>query len=186
MFRRLRRLFVALVLLIIVIVAVVVVLGNRSALDHARTRVNTRWSALRGPLQPRYVRLAVVGDALAKDLGANAGAPARLSATLRQWNTLVTPTHRDPGAEVAVADQLEGLAALVHITAQSSDRIKADQALQAAVVDFDKTAPPRGLVDLYNAAVRAYEHDRTTGVRRLPAALFGYHSRRTFEPAATS
>jgi hypothetical protein len=186
MFRRLRRLFVALVVLIIVIVAVVVVLGNRSALDHARSRVDTRWSALRFPLQPRYGRLAVVGDALAKDLGANAGVPVRLRTSLREWNTLIEPTHRDPGAEVAVADQLEGLAALVHITAQSSDRIKADQVLQAAVVDFDKTAPPHGLVDLYNEAVRAYEHDRTTGVRRLAAALFGYHSRRTFEPAATS
>lgn len=184
MFRRLRRLFVALVVLIIVIVALVVVLGNRSALDHARSRVDARWTALRAPVEPRYKQLAVLNTALANDLGANAVVPARLRAALARWNTLVAPGHRDPEAEVAAADPIEGLAGLARVTAQSSDRLKADQALQAALVDFDKTAPPRLLIDSYNAAVRTYEHDRTTGVRRLAAALFGYHARRTFEPAA--
>ena len=186
MFRRLRRLIVALVLLIIVVVAMVVVLGNRSALDKARSHVDTRWSALRTPLQPRYARLAAVGDALAKDLAPNSGVSARLGTALRTWNSYMAPGHHDPGSEVTVADQLEGLAALAHVTAQSSDRIKADQAVQTAIAEFDKTAPPRALVDVYNAAVRTYEHDRTTGIRRLTAAVFGYHAQRTFEPAATS
>jgi hypothetical protein len=186
MFRRLRRLFVALVLLIIVIVAVVVVLGNRSALNHARSRVDTRWTALRAPLQSRYAQLDVVNDALAKDLGAATGVPARLTKALREWNRLTAPGRRDPAAEVAAADELEGLAAVERVTARSSDRIKADQALQTAAANFDKTAPPAALVDAYNGAVRTYEHDRTTGVRRLTATLFGYGSRRTFEPAPTS
>ncbi len=186
MFRRLRRLIVALVLLIIVVVAMVVVLGNRSALDKARSRADARWSALRVPLQPRYARLAAIGDALAKDLAPNSGVPARLATALQRWNSYMAPARHDPAAEVTVADQLEGLAALAHVTAVSSDRIKADQAVQTAIAEFDKTAPPRALVDTYNAAVRSYEHDRTTGIRRLTAAVFGYHSRRTFELAALS
>lgn len=186
MFRRFRRLIVALVLLIIVIAVAAVVLGNRSALDGARSRVDQRWAALRPPLQARYAKLAVVADALAKDVGPTERVPAQITRALKQWNALMAPGHQNPAAEVAIADDLEGLAAVAHTTAQSSDRIKADQAVQSAVADFDKTAAPAALVDDYNAAVRTYEHDRTSGLRRVTAAVFGYGSRRTFEPAPTS
>jgi hypothetical protein len=186
MYRRVRRLFVALVLLLILILAVVVVLGNRSTLNDSRSQVDARWSTLRGPLQPRYAKLAGVTEALAKDLAPDASVPARLRRALREWDDHMPADKHDAAAEVATADELESLAALVHVTAQSSDRIKADQALQAAVADFDRTAPPRLLVDRYNLAVRAYEHDRTTGVRRVVASLFDYEARRTFEPYATS
>ena len=181
MFRRFRRLIVALVLLIIVIAVAAVVLGNRSALDGARSRVDQRWAALRPPLQARYAKLAVVADALAKDVGPTERVPAQITRALKQWNALMAPGHQNPAAEVAIAGApYTVLRDAVHIHPTRAE------AVQSAVADFDKTAAPVALVDAYNAAVRTYEHDRTSGLRRVTAAVFGYGSRRTFEPAPTS
>jgi hypothetical protein len=184
MLRRIRRLLGLLLILAVVVAAVVVVLGNRSALDHSRSRVDTRWSALRGPLDARYRQLAALNVVLAQDLSKGAALPTQLTAALRNWTDAAKA--RDTEAGVQAANQLESLAGLARATATSTDRLKSEARLQQAVAAFNRTTPPSATVDAYNAAVRTYEHDRTTGLRRLTAALFGYHARRTFEAVPTS
>jgi hypothetical protein len=184
MLRRLRRLLVLLLVVAVVVAAVVVVLGNRAALDHARSRVDTRWSGLRGPLDVRYQRLAALDTVLAQDLADGAALPKQLDTALARWRD-TSKTH-DTEAAVEVANQLESLAALARATATSTDRLKAETKLQQAVAAFDRTTPPRARVDTYNTAVRQYEHDRTSGLHRLSARVFGYHARRTFEMVTTT
>jgi hypothetical protein len=174
-----RRLLVLLLILAVVVAAVVVVLGNRSALDHSRSRVDTRWSALRGPLDARYRQLAALDAVLAQDLGKGATLPTQLTAALRDWADATKGGDTEAG--VQAANRLESLAGLARATATSTDRLKSEARLQQAVAAFNHTTPPQTTVDAYNAAVRGYEHDRTTGLHRLTAAVFGYHARRTFE-----
>jgi hypothetical protein len=184
MLRRLRRLLVLLLVLVLVVAAVVVVFGNRSALGHARTRIDARWASLRAPLDARYHSLSLLGAALGQDVGRGAALPSRLNRALSRWSR--ASQARDAATGVEVANELEGLAGLVRVTATSTDRLKADARLGRAVTAFNGTVPPAATVNAYNAAVRAYEHDRTSGVRRLTAALFGYDARRTFELVATT
>lgn len=179
MLRRARRLLVLLAVLVVVVVAVAVVLGSRPALDHARTRVDDRWTSLRAPLDARYRALTPVAVALGGELGSDHGLPHDLSNALAHWNTL--RRGNDPGAEVETANALEGLASRATTTAQSSDKLRADATLQRAVQAFAATSLPRADVDAYDSAVRTYQHMRTSGVRRLTASLFGYGPRRTFE-----
>jgi hypothetical protein len=184
MLRRMRRLLGLLLILAVVIAAVVVVLGNRSALDHSRSRVDTRWSGLRRPLDVRYGQLAALNTVLAQDLGKSAALPTQITAALRDWADATKAGDTEAG--VQAANRLESLAGLARATATSTDRLKSEARLQQAVAAFNRTTPPQIAVDAYNAAVRTYEHDRTTGLRRLTAALFGYHARRTFEAVPTS
>jgi hypothetical protein len=174
-----RRLLVLLLVVAIVVAAVVVVLGNRSALDRARSRVDARWSALRTPLDGRYHQLAALNTVLAQDLSKGATLPAQITAALRDWTDAAKA--RDTEAGVEAANRLESLAGLARVTATSTDRLKSEARLQRAAAAFNRTTPPQPVVDAFNAAVRGYEHDRTTGLHRLAAALFGYHARRTFE-----
>ena len=46
-----------------------------------------------------------------------------------------------------------------------------------AITDFSGTAPSPALVQAYNRAVRAYEHDRNDSLRKPVARLFGYDAR---------
>lgn len=179
MLRRLRRLLVLLLVVAIVVAAAVVVLGNRSALAHARTRIDTRWSALRVPLDLRYRSLATLSTVLGQDLGRSATLPGQLNTALSRWSAALKAHDTEGGVEIA--NRLEGLAGLARVTATSTDRLKADSNLGRAVTAFNRTTPPAPVVNAYNTAVRDYEHDRTSGVRRLTAALFGYDARRTFE-----
>lgn len=184
MLRRARRLLVLLAVLVVIVAAVAVVLGSRPALDHARSRIDDRWAALRTPLDARYRALATVAVALAADLGGGQGLPHDLSTTLSRWNALVR--HHDPGAEVQIANRLEGLASRATTTAQSSDRLRSDATLQHAVQAFGATALPRAGIHAYDGAVGSYQHLRTSGVHRMTASLFGYGPRRTFEAVTTS
>jgi hypothetical protein len=167
---------------LVVVAAVVVVAGNRSSLDHARTRIDARWTPLRDPLNVRYQRLATVSRALATDLGSSSSLPKRLDDAIARWNLRARTDDTEGG--VRAANDLEGLAALARVTATSTDRLRGDRALQQAVNSFAAAGPQRATIDAYNAAVHAYEHDRTTGIRRVTAAIFGYDARRTFQPAA--
>ena len=183
MLRRMRRLLGLLLVVAVVVAAVVVVLGNRSALADSRSRIDTRWSALRGPLDARYQKLAALNAVLAQDLVRGARLPSQLDAALRRWRT--ASSARDTEAAVEAANRLESLAGLARVTASSTDRLKTETRLQQAVTAFDAAAPPQAPVDAYNRAVRQYEHDRTSGVHRLTAGLLGFHARRTFEAVAT-
>jgi hypothetical protein len=184
MLRRARRLLVLLAVLVVIVVAVAVVLGSRPALDHARTRIDDRWASLRAPLDTRYRALAPVADAHGAELGRDHGLPHDLSSTLARWNTL--RRGDDASAQVDTANTLEGLASRATVTAQSSDRLRGDATLQRAVQAFAATALPKTDVDAYDSAVRAYQHLRTSGIRRLTASLFGYGPRRTFEAVTQS
>jgi hypothetical protein len=179
MLRRARRLLVLLAVLVVIVAAVAVVLGSRPALDHARTRIDDRWTALRAPLDARYRALAPVAVALGAELGADHGLPHDLSTALARWNTL--GRGKDAGAQVDTANELEGLASRATATAQSSDKLRGDAGLQRAVQAFAATSLPRTDVDAYDSAVRTYQHLRTSGVRRLTASLFAYGPRRTLE-----
>ncbi len=184
MLRRARRLLVLLVVLVVFVAAAAVVLGSRPALDHARTKIDDRWAALRTPLSARYEKLGAVTVALAADVGRDHTLPRELTAALTRWNALMR--RHDPGAEVETANQLEGLASRATTTAQSTDKLRGDANLQQAVQSFMKASVPRADVDAYNAAVNGYQHDRTSGIRRLTASLFGYGPRRTFEPVTSA
>ena len=164
------------VLLVLVIgggVALVVV--QKPALDDARDAVDSQWKPLRAPLVTRYERLdaarteliaAGAGDRdVAKDLGSD----------LTTWKKAVATGS--PGTQVEAANRLEAQSKRLAANVLGSPRLRDVESLTQAITDFSSTAPPQALIEAYNRAVRAYEHDRNDTLRKPVAKLFGYDAR---------
>jgi hypothetical protein len=174
---------VGLLVLVVVLVLGAVVVGllvtARSPLQDARDAIDGRWVPLRAPLTLRYEALGQVAAGLD-----TAGAGERtyavdLKERLDEWNRLAKSSSPDAGAEVGVANELEGLATRVRRNISGSGRLSRDQTLAAAFTAFDAALVPEPEVEAYNRAVRRYERTRHDSTKRIAARVLGFDARPT-------
>ena len=159
---------------------------ERPKLDDARTAVDEKWTPLRAPdqLVKRYQMLE--GAVTAFDAaGGNGRAVSKdLHAALDEWQRAL----RDGGAgsQATAANALEGQSTRLIANVLGSERIKGDTAVTSALTTFAGTKPDATLVNAYNAAVRAYEDERTGALQQPVARLLGYGARPAFVFDATA
>jgi hypothetical protein len=171
---------------LLVLVVVVVVVGGigaymaaeRPKLDDARAATTRRWTALRAPLQERYQKLDAALAALVA-AGGKRNVTEELTDRLEAWRprARVPDGRADVDAEAHLANELEGLGARVAALATGSARLKANEALGAAVAGYASTTPPPEAVRAYNRAVRQYQRTRTSAFRELVARVLGFDER---------
>jgi hypothetical protein len=156
--------------------ATAVALSSRSDLSSTRRRVDGAWVKLRPALDIRYGHLKDAAAAARARLGGRAVFDDIERAVTTTWpGTARRPTER----QVAVAADLEGLAARLAATVASTPRLRSadvDSAMQR-VQGADTTIAR----EAYNAAVEAYERARGGFPRRLVAGALGYEERRMLE-----
>lgn len=173
------RWIVVLVVAVLAAVVIAALLLVRPGLDDARNRVDARWTPIRPALIARYGALGTVAKAL-DDAGAGDRAVTiDLDAELARWDrfALRGPKHTDPGAEVAIANDLEGIARRVNANVFASARLQANQPLKDALQAFGVAVVPQPAIAAYNLAARAYEDDRTGFLSQIVADTLGYESR---------
>jgi len=172
--RRLRWLLLALAVVVVAgIVAAVVIVQPK--LSDARDRVDKAWSPLRPALDARYRALAGVELQLDAAGQANRTVTVQLHDTLTSWEKLANVD--DPGAQAPIANDLEALALRLKANVAASAKLRADQPLGASIAAFDRAVVSPPGVAAYNAAVRAYQQERTGAIHHLVAAVFGYGAR---------
>jgi hypothetical protein len=179
MARRIRLLAVV-VLVLLVAGAAALVLTTRPKLEDGRDEVGSTWQPLRGPLAARYDQLAAVNAQMAAAGAGERAVTRELSATLARWGELRRAGNdaADADAEAQTADRLEGLAMRLQAVVASSDRLRAVEPLNQAIVAFQGTAQPLlPAIKTYNDAVRDYEDERNGVLRSPVASVFGYDAR---------
>ena len=118
------------------------------------------------PRRPRSSPPAVATGAVAKDLARD----------LTAWKKAVADGGAGTQAEAANQPGSPGESAEGQRVRLATARGRRGARPQA-IADFNGTAPPQALVQAYNRAVRAYEHDRNDSLRKPVAKLFGYDAR---------
>ena len=186
MFRRARRITIA-VILVLVVGAVAVLVTGRSALDHDQSTAANRWTPNRAPLDTRYQRLTALNTAVKNAGGADRDAVKDLDDALSRWAQLhrASDAAANTAAEVTTANELEGLAARLLTDISASARLQENPGVAAAVTALAAAPPPDVALAAYNDAVRKYEDTRNSLFRRVAANAFGYDSLPTFQPPAT-
>jgi hypothetical protein len=179
MARRIRRLAVV-ILVLLVAGAVALVLTTRPKLEDGRDDVDGAWTRLRAPLAGRYDQLAAMHAEMTAAGGGERAVTRELGTTLSRWGELRRAGNNDADAdaEAETADRLEGLATRLQVVVSSSDRLRAVEPLNQAIVAFQGTGQPLlPTVKTYNDAVRDYEDERNGVLRSPVASVFGYDSR---------
>lgn len=176
--RRLRWI-VPLLLVVVALSAAAAYLFVQPDLADGRDRVDDAWSPLRAPLAARYEALGVLTQALV-DAGAADRAVAKdLTATLQRWSrfALRGPEHTDPGAETAIANDLEALGRRTRANIAASARLNTNPGVVGALGAFDLAVIPPPLVNAYNRAVRTYQDARDGTVASLLAKVLAFDAR---------
>jgi hypothetical protein len=160
--------------------ATAVALSSRADLSSSRRQVDVAWSALRPSLTARYSSLGYAAGAARDSLNANRTVFDDIAKAVTEWpGTERWPTDR----QVAAAAHLEGLAARLSATVATTPRLRAADAVAAAMRPLEQSeAAPTGAP--YNAAVKAYQKARGGFPRSLVAGALGYEDRRTLEVPA--
>jgi hypothetical protein len=176
-----RRLPWILAVLLVLVVggAIALVVVEKPSLEDARDAVDNRWKPLRAPLVARYEKLADAQVAFVAAGGGDRSVANELVRDLAAWKKAVA--NGSPGTQVEAANQLEAQATRLKANALGSTRLGGNEALRAAIADFNTAAPPSSLVLAYNRAVRDYEQDRNDSLRKPVARLFGYNARSLLE-----
>ena len=166
--------WIALFSLIVIGGLVALVVTGRGALQEDSRQVNERWAALRAPLAVRYDRLAEA-TAVVEQAGGERAITTELSTALRAWDV----ANRRPSidAQVAAANDLEGLSRRLTATVAASVKLRTNADVTAALDAFAQSQPNEPLVDAFDDATTIYAQDRTSVGRRLAASLFGYEAR---------
>ncbi len=84
-------------------------------------------------------------------------------------------------AEVAAANELEGLAQRVIADVESSARLQADSTIVAAIQAYESTPPPQDQLNAFNRAAAAYQSSLTGPASRLVAGWLDYEAWPTFQ-----
>jgi hypothetical protein len=179
MSRRTRWILLALIVALVG-AAVALVVVERPKLDDARTAVDQKWKPLRAPdqLEKRYRALEGAVTAFDAAGGSGRAVSKDLHAALDEWQRAV----RDGGAggQATAADALEAQSTRLIANVLGSERIKNDAAVTDALTAFAATKPDATLVNAYNAAVRAYEDERSGALQQPVARVLGYGARPAF------
>jgi hypothetical protein len=179
MSRRTRRILLALIVALVG-AAVALVVVERPKLDDARTAVDEKWKPLRAAdqLMKRYQSLEDAVTAFDAAGGSGRAVSKDLHAALDEWQRAV----RDGGAgsQATAANALEAQSTRLIANVLGSERIKGDAAVTNALTAFAGTKPDATLVNAYNAAVRAYEDERSGALQQPVARVLGYGARPAF------
>ena len=167
---RLVRVLIPLAIVALVVAAASSVLSARPDLQKAKRTVDADWSPLAARLDTRYVRLESANAALQQIPGPVSSVFADVEAGLGRWRD--ARAHGSIAAQVAAANDVEGLARQLVATANASPRLAGDHAVLTAFAPF-LTDPTRQSTDAiaFNRAVTSYEHGRRGPVRSILAAL---------------
>ena len=173
MWRRLRWIILALIVLVVggtIALAVV----ERPKLDDDQAAVDARWNDLRPALRDRYTKLNDALTAFAAAGGGDRSVTADLGAALSDWDKAIAA--KDPAAEVAAANQLEGQATRLRVNA-GSPRFAGIPALGAAIGGFTGSVIPADQVKAYNRAVNRYQTERRSTLGAPVARVLGFDER---------
>ena len=163
------------VLLPVLVVAAVVgagvsVLSARPDLQKARRNVDSSWTTASGQLDHRYELLAAVDDSLRPIPGPIHTLVPEVEAALGDWHT--ARSHGSIAAQVAAANEVEGLARRVIATAAVSPRVKGNAQILTTVAAF-LSDPSQNSADAFNQRVVSYERERRGPVRAVVASMLG-------------
>jgi hypothetical protein len=172
-----RRLPWILAVLLVLVVggAIALVVVEKPSLDDARDEVDARWKPLRAPLTARYEKLDASLAAFVAAGGGDRSVAKELARDLTAWKKAVA--DGGPATQAEAANRLEAQSKRLAANVLGSERLRGVPELTQAITDFGSAAPPQALVEAYNRAVRAYEHDRNDSLRKPVAKLFGYDAR---------
>jgi hypothetical protein len=166
--------WVALAVVLLIAGFVALVITGQGTLSNDSRQISERWKPLRGPLADRYELLggaAGVVDQVSPDRSVTAD----IQKAQRTWNA--AQKHTDIDAQVAAANELEGLARRLDANVAASAKLTADTDVKAALDAFHQSTPAQPLVDGFDDATAQYAKTRTSIGRRLAAAIFGYDAR---------
>lgn len=185
MFRRISRLrrLAALVATVLAIAVVAATLSIRSTIREDQSDAKQRWAAARPLLDSRYLKLLALQGALKNAGGGDRDAVRGMDAPLSRWSELRTApiSAVDAAAEVAAANELEGLAQRVIADVESSARLQADSTIVAAIQAYESTPPPQDQLNAFNRAAAAYQSSLTGPASRLVAGWLDYEAWPTFQ-----
>lgn len=175
---RARRLFGLLIVLIVAGVVILVV-TVRPGLRKDSESVDRSWAPLVQPLDVRFRTLDPVITQLKIDGAGNRTATIGLTRLLERWRVISTGT--DTADQVRTANRIEEYAARVSALARTA-RLSGALPLQDALGAYEKTRAAIGTqLDVYNAKVGAYQHQRDAFWSQIVAKLDGYPMRPTLQ-----
>lgn len=180
MARRIRRIAFVAGLIALIAGAGYLVLDTRTRLEADQDRVEARWSDLSPSLAARYEHLGGLVTALDGAGARDRGVTSALRQGLRRWDAVAGEGEPDPGA-VSVANELEGLTARARAVVAGSRRLQGVAPVTEALAAVDAAPPPLAEVAAFNAAVQAYEGDRSAALRAPIAPRLGFDRRDTFQ-----
>lgn len=184
MARRIRRIALVAGLIALIAGAGYLVLDTRTRLEADRDRVEARWSDLSPSLTARYEHLGGLVTALDGAGARDRDVTSALRQGLRRWDAVAGEGEGegepDPGA-VSVANELEGLTARARAVVAGSRRLQGVASVTEALAAVDAAPPPLAQVAAFNAAVQAYEDDRSAALRAPIAPRLGFDRRDTFQ-----
>ena len=163
------RRIVVLLLVVAAIGAVVLFLTGRPGLQRDDAAVTAAWRPVRIALEARDAALAQL------DRAVRAAGPRRdvasdyAQAVARQ----VRAASEDTAAQIAAANELEGIGRRFGALVTNSPRYAASTAVAEALRTYSTSAPDRALVTTLDDAVQRANHRRDGVLRRLVARLSG-------------
>jgi hypothetical protein len=175
MWRRTR--WILLVVLVLLLGgALAVALTEQPKLDDDRRGVDTRWGALRAPLDERYQLLQGALTAFAAGGGGDRAVAKDLGDALSRWTS--ARRAKDAAAEVTAANDLEAQTTRLLVNAASA-RFQGDSGLAQALQQVNSHLPTAAAVAAYNRAVRRYQHERDSLLGAPVAGVLGFSERPT-------
>lgn len=154
--------------------------NSNAAIKRSSERVDAQWAPLAAVLRPRYSRLGALTQVVRAAQG-DRDLLRDIDASLAQWNHIKTT---DVDALVVAANRIEGLAARLLQSIESSPRLRSAEGTTRAVQSYGR-ADPAASAGPFNAAVEQYDDTRNSLVKRPAAMVFGFQERRTFERPVT-
>lgn len=185
MFRRISRLrrLAALVATVLAIAVVAATLSVRNTIRDDQSVAKQRWVAARPLLDARYQKLVALQGALKNAGGGDRDAVRGMDAPLSKWSELRTAPAAvvDAAAEVAAANELEGLAQRTIADVKSSARLQANSTVVAAIQAYESTPPPQDELNAFNRAAAAYKASLDGPASRLLADWLDFEAWPTFQ-----
>lgn len=166
--------WIALAAIVVIGGLIALIITGQGTLSNDSRQVNDRWKPLRATLTDRYTQLANAAGSV-DQVSPDRTVSNDINKAGRTW--AVALKRSDVDAQVAAANDLEGLARRLEANVAASPKLSADPDVRAAIDAFRATVPETPLVDAFDDATAKYARDRTSIGRRLAAAMFGYEPR---------
>ncbi|MDQ1511505.1 MAG: hypothetical protein QOG50_3349 [Actinomycetota bacterium] len=171
---RLLRIFIPVLVIAAIVAGVIVVLTSRTELQSARRQMNAAWQPLRTELDTRYTVLAATDHSLKSIPGPLHRIVVQVESAANDWRGLRT-NGGSVASQVTTANELEALGRRLVQAARAAPRLQGKPEL-ATINSYASSAPPRGAITPFEAAVSRYERERNRPARRLAARILGYKS----------